>query len=79
MPSPAKIKSIIGWVLSGLVGLVLIGTAILKFTGAKEVMEGFSTSGWLVPDPARRRQVGFDSGIRRPPLVPFASCKPGVR
>jgi hypothetical protein len=38
-------KLIIGWVLSGLLGFVLIGTAIVKFSGAKEVVEGFEKFG----------------------------------
>jgi DoxX-like family len=45
MPSPAKIRSITGSVLSNLVGVFLIATALLKFIGSKEILALFEKLG----------------------------------
>jgi DoxX-like family len=45
MPTPGKIRLIIGWTLSGLVALVMVASAIAKLVGPKPVLEGFEKFG----------------------------------
>ena len=41
----SKAMNIAGWVLSGLIALLLIFSAWMKLSGAKEVVEGFTKMG----------------------------------
>jgi hypothetical protein len=45
MQTPGKIRLIIGWTLSGLLALLMVGTAILKLVGGAQVVEGFEKFG----------------------------------
>ena len=45
MQTPGKIRLIVGWVLSGLLALLMVFTAILKLVGPKQLVEGFEKFG----------------------------------
>ena len=51
METPGKVRLITGWVLSGLLSLMMVGSAVAKLVAAKpvvEMFEKFGLSDWLM-------------------------------